>query len=69
MAEKRNGGTLKDVYVSGIVGNMRATGTIYGDSKWSDGSVITTSNIAKIDIQQGVIETKNTIYKIEKRGE
>lgn len=63
--EKRNGGLLKNVYTQGPINFLRVTGELYGDSRWSDGTTITTSNVIKLDLEKGILETRNTIYTLE----
>ena len=63
--EKKNGGLLKNAYTQGPICFLRVTGELYGDSRWRDGTTITTSNVIKLDIENGILETRNTIYKIE----
>ena len=65
MKEKRNGGLLKNAYAQGPINYLRVTGELYGDTRWKDGTTITTSNVIKLDLEKGVLETRNTIYKIE----
>lgn len=58
---------LKDSVIIEIRNYFIAYGIIYEDSKkrFSDGEEIRTSFINSIDLEKGLIFTKNTIYKIE----
>ena len=51
-------------------GNIVIYGEIYNDTKkrFADGSHIRTSRVEKIDFGLGIVETKNSIYNLEKRG-
>lgn len=62
---KRNGGLLKNAYTQGPINFLRVTGELYGDTRWKDGTTVTTSNVIKFDLEKGILETRNTIYTLE----
>lgn len=39
-------------------------GLIYNDTRWEDGTRIYTSAIVKIDTENEIVETRNTLYKL-----
>jgi hypothetical protein len=45
-------------------GWFQLRGTVLNDSRWSDGEMVRTSMLEKIDFQKGIAETKNTIYRL-----
>ena len=58
---------LKDVLVTQANGRFFAIGKIFSDSKlrFGDAEVVRTSYINSIDFENGIIQTRNTVYKIE----
>lgn len=52
-------------------GNVIIWGAIYNDIKnrFPDGTKIHTSKVLKADFVNGVIETKNSVYHLELKGE
>lgn len=43
-------------------------GNIYGDTNWPDGLFLRTSYIVKLDEDNKIVETMNTIYKLGERA-
>jgi len=81
---KKNGGTIDNwqvhnlsmsqesidtVYPGENLKPMVFTGTVIGDTdRWRDGHHMRSSLIVKIDRESGIIETRNTIYKVLNEG-
>jgi hypothetical protein len=40
---------------------------VYGDTDWEEGFYIRTSAVVKLDEENSVLETRNTIYKLGKK--
>jgi hypothetical protein len=47
----------------------RLMGNILGDARAPDGTLIYTSIILRVDIPNGVVETRNTLYHLGKTSE
>jgi len=68
---KRIGGTLEEWTVKPLLlgaGDLEAReciiGTVYDDDFWDDGMLIRSSLIESIDVERGMVETRNTIYNL-----
>lgn len=63
---------IKDATIAGIYGSRRiAFGRVYGDRKgrFDDGTTIRTSAIVSGPDENGIIQTRNSRYKLELIGE
>lgn len=51
-------------------GSVVIYGEIYNDSKnrFQDGTQIRTSRVRRIDFEEGIVETRNSTYILEKRS-
>ena len=65
---KRTGGTIENWSIVDYFGSGRnvIVGDVYGDSNWSEGFAIRTSEIVKIAEDNSEVETLNTVYKLGK---
>ncbi len=67
---KRDGGTLKGwypkkfIFVSGKDPLTIVFGHIHGDERWIEGHRIRTSPIINLNIEDRILETENTIYRL-----
>lgn len=59
---------LKNWKIVDYYGNYVVIGEIYGDKKnrFVDGTVVTTSSIKSLDLEAGILKTKNSLYTLEK---
>jgi hypothetical protein len=46
-------------------GWSRLRGKVFGDSRWPDGTTVTTSSLLNIDFVAKVAETQNTVYSLQ----
>ncbi len=45
------------------------TGKVFGHERIEDGHNIISSPIVKVDIENGIVETMNTVYRVGKKAE
>lgn len=48
--------------------NLALYGEVYNHENFADGTSVTTSRIEREDLENGIIETKNTIYLLGKKA-
>jgi hypothetical protein len=69
---KRKGGTIEDWQQTDPIEGHEYTGSIiYGkivdDPKWGNTGAFRTSEVVKIHEKEGIVETRNTYYKLGKK--
>lgn len=50
-------------------GTVCMVGEVFGDSRFPDGSRVTTGTLMKLDLENMVMETKRTIYELGEMAE
>ena len=62
---------LKNWQLRRIGNSVVAVGEIYNDGKgrFTDGAFVRTSRIVLADFERGIIQTKNSVYRLEKENE
>lgn len=61
---RRKGGTIEHWRVCGDEAPSKVTGLIFGDERFRDGMLLTTTQICTIDLESMRLITKNTEYKL-----
>ena len=62
---------LKKWYLRRIGNSVVACGEIYNDGKgrFADGTFVRTSRIINADFERGIIQTRNSVYRLDKENE
>lgn len=61
--------TIEDWEVVNYFGCERLAGKCFGHPKFPQGHDIFTSQIVKMDVEAGWVETMNTVYKLGKKAQ